>query len=332
MGPQNILTGILCGLKDAISGIFAIKNHYNSAISDSESSSSPSSVPTPSPSLSSSPSTSKQNVKIKPRRKTNKNTFHMICQCCLLNGCIFWFSLILFDYVLLPMLYAFIHVIFGSQPGVVQSLWYWMKPILSHTFDALWRLPVFLLTRVVNALWFQDIADSTYKGRPSFIGSIPKLIADTFFSLMIQALFLIQALVIAFIPFPLLGQLASLFHLSLLYALYSFEYKWSNMGWELHKRLQVIENNWPYFFGFGFPLAILTSLSDSWFVSGCIFSLLFPLFIISGNEAKPKRGLCDYPIKIFQPVVWFSNKIFQGTIHLTAGSQGKAIINKFQSR
>lgn len=41
----------------------------------------------------------------------------------------------------------------------------------------------------------QDIADSAYKfrkGRPQMMTSLSKLIADTLFSLVVQALFLVQ--------------------------------------------------------------------------------------------------------------------------------------------
>lgn len=62
----------------------------------------------------------------------------------------------------------------------------------------------------------------------------------------------------------MLGQFLYIIHMCMLYSLYAFEYKWFNMAWELHKRLTYIETNWPYFIGFGLPLAVLTNLSDSW--------------------------------------------------------------------
>lgn len=192
-------------------------------------------------------------------------------------------------------------------------MWQYIEPTLNVIFGILWIMPLFFLSRVVNSLWFQDIADSAFKirkGRPQLFPSISKLIADVLMSLLVQCLFLGQIWLFKFVPYSYLERALSFIHLALLYSLYSFEYKWFNMGWELHKRLTYIEYNWPYFLGFGIPLAILTELPSDFFVSGCVFSTLFPLFIISGNEASPKAITFDFPIKIFSPVIAISNTIF----------------------
>lgn len=101
--------------------------------------------------------------------------------------------------------------------------------------------------------------------------------------------FVLQAMVVGFLP--ILGPVISLGHMCLLYSLYTFEYKWVNMGelhfvtlftltpnrvnclflyyfigWTAPKRLMYMESNWPYFVGFGFPLAILTSLAPSFII------------------------------------------------------------------
>lgn len=115
----------------------------------------------------------------------------------------------------------------------------------------------------------QDIADSAYRytrGRPHFMQSVSKLVADSLFSILVQAFFLVQTLLVSYIPIYMVGYGLSLVHSCLLYSLYAFEYRWFNMGWELHKRLAYIETNWPYFIGFGLPLTIFTHLSDSWIV------------------------------------------------------------------
>lgn len=216
-----------------------------------------------------------------------------VIECCALNGGVFYSSMIIFDNVLLPLLWILLTQMLGENSGIGLTVWSWMQPFLSILFGMIWVMPLFFLSRIVNSLWFQvctksdflfrlpihisvlstsfllslqDIADSAYKfrkGRPQLIPSSSKLIADVLFSLVVQILFLVQSMVVRLLPIDYVGVILCFVHLCLLYSLYSFEYKWFNMGWELHKRLTYIETNWPYFIGFGMPLAILTQLPNS---------------------------------------------------------------------
>uniref|UniRef100_R4G8A0 Putative etoposide-induced protein 2 n=1 Tax=Rhodnius prolixus TaxID=13249 RepID=R4G8A0_RHOPR len=247
------------------------------------------------------------------RKKVLKRTL----QCCGLNGGIFWLSIFLFEGAVLPFLKYIISLLFGKSSFVGNSVWSLTHSMLSLTFSTIWVMPLLLLSKVVNSLWFQDIADSAYRhsrGRPQLLSSFGKLIADTMFSVLIQFLFLIQTLVVSFFPVAPFGYLFSLVHTCMLYSLYSFEYKMYNMGWELHKRLNFIEANWPYFIGFGLPLSFLTSLTTSYIISGCIFSILFPLFIISANEAEPVINSTQTQLQLFSPVIALSNALFHRTM------------------
>ncbi|XP_030833375.1 etoposide-induced protein 2.4 [Strongylocentrotus purpuratus] len=249
------------------------------------------------------------------KKQEEPKVMHRILQCCALNVGVFWLSLIVFNNVLLPLL-QWVTTFIAGAAGSENLVWSWMKPMLSYTFSAFWVLPLFLLSKAVSALWFQDIADLAYRksrGRPQ-LPSLSRLIADLLFSVLIQILFLLQSMVVSLVPIKGVSQFLSMFHLSLLNALYAFEYKWFNMGWEVHTRIAYIETNWPYFLGFGLPLALITSLPKSYFVSGCVFSTVFPLFIISGNEAQPPPKACDFQVRIFSFVVGVANKLFYRTV------------------
>lgn len=96
------------------------------------------------------------------------------------------------------------------------------------------------------------------------------------------------------VPSTTLSTILSIVHLSLLYSLYSFEYKWCNMGMELNNRLALIENCWPYFLGFGLPLAIITSLPESYFIR-------YDLLILKLNNSTHNN------IYIFQWLLLFNS-------------------------
>lgn len=254
----------------------------------------------------------------------NPKVLKRIIQCCGLNGGVFWLSLILFEYVLLPCLNYLLVSLLGHST-VASTVWSWTAPVLYWIFSTLWVMPLFLLSKIVNTLWFQDIADSAFwctQGRSHYFSSCSKFIADSLFSLVIQTLFLLQAMFVGLFPIAHLGEILSIVHMCMLYSLYAFEYKWCKLGWELHHRLLFIEANWPYFVGFGLPLSVLTALPQSYIVSACVFSILFPLFIISANEAKPVTKVCDVQLQLFSFVITLSNGIFNRTVKRTTTSVG----------
>lgn len=78
--------------------------------------------------------------------KINLNNFKRIS---------FQASILIFDHLVLSWLYLLMQFLFGSQHGTVSTVWVYLKPTLSYFFSAFWVLPLFLLSRFVNALWFQ---------------------------------------------------------------------------------------------------------------------------------------------------------------------------------
>ncbi|CAH1707493.1 unnamed protein product [Chironomus riparius] len=243
----------------------------------------------------------KANKEKEKSKEKKSNVAFRVFQCCALNGGLFLLSILFFYNLLLPFLKLVITHF--TEPGI----WTYINSILSWIFSCIWVVPLFLLSKIFNFFWFQDIADATYefrRGKRTLIPSISLLLADVVFSLIIQTLFILQGTFISYIPY--LGRVLCFIHICLLYSLYSFEYKWFNQGYELHRRLKLVEYNWPYYIGFGLYLGLLTELSDSFIVKGCIFSMFFPLLIISSIDSAPTQRI-DFPIPFFSLVVALPN-------------------------
>jgi len=251
------------------------------------------------------------------QRKSEPNILERTVKCCLLNGVVFAMSIVLFESLVLPLIQTLLYICLAGSQSRADSVWAYTEPVLSVAFSTLWVLPFFLLSKVVNAIWFQDIADLAFRssqGRPLVNLSISVMIADTVFSVVVETIFLVQGKVFSMVPIKLLGAALNLLHNCLLHSLYCFEYKWFSQGLELHRRLDYVETNWPYFLGFGLPLAVVTSLPESQVIAGCVFSILFPLFIVSGNQAviEPSPGIPA--LNVFSPTIVISNAVFSRTI------------------
>ncbi|KAJ3658915.1 hypothetical protein Zmor_010629 [Zophobas morio] len=258
-------------------------------------------------------SESRDQTPVRTLQKHEESTvMSRILQCGLLNGAIFLCSIIFFESAFLPCMNMVIMFLFGQESSSGLSVWFWIDLLLRIFFQTTWVVPLFTISKFINNLWFQDIGQSAYRysrGRSNTSLGLSKSVADFIFSAVVEVIFLVQAMLMTYNPIYYLGYGLYLIHLSLLYSLYAFEYKWGEMGWEIHRRLTCIETHWPYFIGFGLPLAMLTQLSDSFIISGCVFSMLFPVYIISANEANPVAESCSR-IKIFSPVIAVTNALF----------------------
>jgi len=73
----------------------------------------------------------------------------------MLNGVVFGASILIFNYLLLPFLQYLLSIIFNTNTIIGNQIWNWMRPILLVLFNSIWVLPIFLLSKIVNVLWFQ---------------------------------------------------------------------------------------------------------------------------------------------------------------------------------
>jgi len=162
------------------------------------------------------------------------------------------------------------------------------------SYYILWIIPVFLLSFLINGKWLQTVSQKSFtiltnhppKGTSlKSLGQLPKAVAAEVYTSTFYVMFIFQCTLCTFIPF--FGPLVNFILLCWMYSLYCFEYKWSN--WHIGRRLKYIEDNWPYFFGFGMVTATpftVASIYGGFWLSYAVWWLLFPYFIIMAIGAK----------------------------------------------
>ena len=101
--------------------------------------------------------------------------------------------------------------------------------------------------------------------------------------------YIFHACLVYFVPY--IGTTMSFILFTFLTSYFAFEQKWIHKNWLLHKRIEYIESHWLYFFGFGFPLTLITFLQPRILLSLGGFSIVFPLLIIMATRAKPVKNV-----------------------------------------
>ena len=159
-------------------------------------------------------------------------------QCLILNGGIFLSSVLLADYVLTPAFHWLLDVDF-SAPLSISWLPSTLSSLLLSVFYVVWVYPVYALSFLLNAIWYQDIADQAFLTRghkqhtPTL--SFQRWIAamsEELYRLLLVTLFLVQLSLVSLLP--VVGPPLATLHICWLYSLYSFEYKWLASTTHIH--------------------------------------------------------------------------------------------------
>lgn len=102
---------------------------------------------------------SSSGVKVQPPRKNEKtDKLHQrLFESCILNGVFLLSCMLAFSYVLLPILnYIYYAILSPKNHDLINTH---LNPLLQIVFSFVWILPVFLLSKIFNVLWHQEIGE-----------------------------------------------------------------------------------------------------------------------------------------------------------------------------
>uniref|UniRef100_A0A7S2S439 Etoposide-induced protein 2.4 n=1 Tax=Mucochytrium quahogii TaxID=96639 RepID=A0A7S2S439_9STRA len=240
-------------------------------------------------------------------------------QCFVMNGIIFVGSIFMFNHFLTPMLSKLGERLEGFSGDEQKEKWedteYLVLAISSFLFKAFWLVPMYILSFVLNAAWYLDIAKQVYLleyGKLKTADSMADIVRDSLYNHMLMAWVSLASYLVYYIPS--IGPIISLAYTSWAIAFYCFDYKWTLQGWELQKRLRVFQANWVYMLGFGMPCALLTMFLPQFLGYG-IYALTFPVCMIISIISDPiqHRATTFVPrsIRMFMLAEWFNLAIMK---------------------
>ena len=214
-----------------------------------------------------------------------------LIQCLLLNGIIFLGSILVFHWILAPVLSRLISLILLSKHGVDQ-----MQEVITNwlawVYYSLWIAPLYIVTFILNSIWYRDIAidsvDFFSKRVPatnppvtgeSATSSLPFQIADILLRSLFNLVYLGYLTVLA--PYRILYAIS----LAFLISFNAFEFKYRQFTFS--QKIELIESHWVYFLSFSLWVAILVTEFPTMVENG-LLGVLFPFLLINASSAgKP---------------------------------------------
>lgn len=214
-------------------------------------------------------------------------------QCFMLNGVIFLGSILLFNWVVEPVL--------SMMRRLVQDDEVWATDFLAASFSVLykvlWIYPIYCISFILNTVMYQEVADSALallQQRPPRPSPPLERLINEAFRMLLNLVYIIETNLLYYIPVA--GPPLYFIHSCWLASIYCFEYRWVHQHWTSNERLEYFERHWLYFAGFGFPVSFVSFLCPR-FIDAGVFALLFPIFVLTASTAEP-RELRKWPAPV----------------------------------
>ena len=177
--------------------------------------------------------------------------------------------------------------------------------LLENIVRILWVLPAYVVTKGPNMVWYNDIANEAHQARVEVRGTkLPNpgaVLADFLFSVVLTVIIVVQTMVMLYVPIA--GSLLYFFHQALASALFSFEYAWFARGILVQMRVSKLQTYWPYYVGFGTPLALLTMIQMPVLASSALYAAVFPVFIVAATLTASRKKTAMRPLPLFAAAV-----------------------------
>eukprot|EP00211_Chloroparvula_japonica_P017676 CAMPEP_0119135990 /NCGR_PEP_ID=MMETSP1310-20130426/20486_1 /TAXON_ID=464262 /ORGANISM="Genus nov. species nov., Strain RCC2339" /LENGTH=288 /DNA_ID=CAMNT_0007126943 /DNA_START=206 /DNA_END=1073 /DNA_ORIENTATION=+ len=163
--------------------------------------------------------------------------------------------------------------------------------LTSVLFYAGWLCPMYAFWLFIGGQWHTNLASAAYwevGEKVTFKRAEPWhfMASETVYRVLVGFFVSQQALFFSFLP--LFGPALNLVTTCLVFSYQCFESIWALQRVSLRRRQRRIENNWPYYAGFGAPAALVCFMSNSVIISIALYASLFPIFLTVASGTKPR--------------------------------------------